>query len=288
MSRRTVIAGLLGGAVAAALAGGVAWSAIGDGGVIQGCYDSGGNLKVVGALPCPKGYTELSWNRVGPKGDRGPTGPAGQRGPTGADGRRGPTGAVGATGTSGTSVTSQALAAGNANCPQGGSAFTSATGTTYACNGADGSDSTGSGLTALDDLDGLPCSGPNGLHGSTHVFVGVAGDVTLRCSFVAVDIDVTVHAHCLQTLPFTCYTARVSVETADGQVVGTCEAVASLTGTGTNPARCDYPFPAGTAAVLRAAVPGTPAWGGDCLSAGANTTCNLTMTTSKTVDLDYQ
>ena len=36
---------------------------IGGGGVIQGCYDSGGNVKVVAALPCPKGYTALQWNQ---------------------------------------------------------------------------------------------------------------------------------------------------------------------------------------------------------------------------------
>jgi hypothetical protein len=51
------------------------------------------------------------------------TGPAGPAGPAGADG---------------TSVTSTALAAGDTNCPDGGSEFTSANGTTYACNGADG------------------------------------------------------------------------------------------------------------------------------------------------------
>jgi hypothetical protein len=38
-------------------------------------------------------------------------------------------------------VTSQTLAAGDPNCPSGGSAFTAANGTTYACNG-DGSGKT--------------------------------------------------------------------------------------------------------------------------------------------------
>jgi uncharacterized protein YjbI with pentapeptide repeats len=37
----------------------VAFGAIGDGGVIQICSDSGGNLKVVTALPCPRSYTAL-------------------------------------------------------------------------------------------------------------------------------------------------------------------------------------------------------------------------------------
>ncbi|HXY17678.1 MAG TPA: hypothetical protein VEH79_05890 [Gaiellaceae bacterium] len=38
----------------------------GANGVIQGCYDSGGNLKVVASLPCPKRYTPLAWNQLGP------------------------------------------------------------------------------------------------------------------------------------------------------------------------------------------------------------------------------
>ena len=40
----------------------------GTGGVIQGCYDSRGNLTVVNALPCPKSSTALSWNQTGPAG----------------------------------------------------------------------------------------------------------------------------------------------------------------------------------------------------------------------------
>ncbi len=68
---------------------------IGGGGVIQGCYDSGGNVKVVAALPCPKGFTALSWNQTGP------TGPMGATGATGATGAAGPTGATGVTGAAG-------------------------------------------------------------------------------------------------------------------------------------------------------------------------------------------
>ena len=60
---------------------GVAYAAIpGAGGVIQGCYDSGGNLKVVSALPCPKSYTPLQWNQQGVKGDTGATGATGATG----------------------------------------------------------------------------------------------------------------------------------------------------------------------------------------------------------------
>jgi hypothetical protein len=75
-----LLAALAGALVTGALAGGIAWAAIGDGGVIQGCYDSGGNVKVVAALPCPKGYTPFQWNQQGPKGDPGQQGPPGGTG----------------------------------------------------------------------------------------------------------------------------------------------------------------------------------------------------------------
>ena len=68
MSKGHLLSAAAGALVAGVLAGGIASGAVGDGGVIQGCYDSGGNLKVVPALPCPKGYTGLPWNQQGPKG----------------------------------------------------------------------------------------------------------------------------------------------------------------------------------------------------------------------------
>lgn len=89
-----------------AIAGGVAYAAIPDGGVIQGCYDTGGNLKVVPAAPCPKGFTSLPWNQQGPKGDKGDTGPQGPAGPQGAQGAQGPQGPKGDTGPAGSAGSS--------------------------------------------------------------------------------------------------------------------------------------------------------------------------------------
>lgn len=86
ITKRGVIAAFMGGAVAIILASGVAWAAIGDGGVIQGCYDSGGNVKVVAALPCPRGYTPFQWNQQGPPGIPGAIGGTG---PVGAKGDKG-------------------------------------------------------------------------------------------------------------------------------------------------------------------------------------------------------
>lgn len=93
MNTRTMLAAVAGALAATAAAGGVAWAAIGDGGVIQGCYDKFGNLKVVSALPCPKGYTALTWNQQGAKGDTGDVGPTGLQGPQGPAGEDGAPGA---------------------------------------------------------------------------------------------------------------------------------------------------------------------------------------------------
>ena len=136
MRRRDLIAVTAGALVASVLAGGIAWAAIPEGGVIQGCYDSRGNLKVVEALPCPKGFTSLPWNQQGPKGDKGDKGDPGLNGVDGIDGQ------------DGVSVTSESEPAG-ANCAEGGSKFTAANGVTYACNGLQGPPGTGGGSTPI-------------------------------------------------------------------------------------------------------------------------------------------
>jgi hypothetical protein len=137
-----LLAALAGALVTGVLAGGIAWAAIGDGGVIQGCYDSGGNVKVVAALPCPKGYTAFQWNQQGPKGDPGPQGSPGANG---TNGQNGAPGEPGKDGVDGVSVTSAPEPAGT-NCPNGGSKFTALNGITYACDGANGA----SGVSGLE------------------------------------------------------------------------------------------------------------------------------------------
>jgi hypothetical protein len=66
----------------------------------------------------------------------GAVGPHGPPGADGAPGAPGPPGPPGVNGQDGVSVQSSALAAGDPNCPNGGSRFVAANGTTYACNGA--------------------------------------------------------------------------------------------------------------------------------------------------------
>jgi hypothetical protein len=57
--RSHLLSALVGAVIAVVVAGGVAWATIPPmpGGVIQGCYDAGGNVKVVEALPRPARHT---------------------------------------------------------------------------------------------------------------------------------------------------------------------------------------------------------------------------------------
>jgi hypothetical protein len=89
-----------------------------------------------------------SKGKAGPRGPAGPAGkagatgaqgPAGPTGPTGGTGPEGQAGKTGTTGTDGQGVTSKEVKVGEKACTEeGGSEFTSATGTTYACNGTTG------------------------------------------------------------------------------------------------------------------------------------------------------
>jgi hypothetical protein len=103
-------------------------------GVIHTCVrKSGGALRVVRAgARCGRHERALAFNQRGPVGPRGATGAQGPTGKTGATGR---TGRTGRTGAAGRSVTSATLGVGNTTCPNGGSSFTTVSGTTSACNG---------------------------------------------------------------------------------------------------------------------------------------------------------
>jgi len=125
-------------------------------GVIQGCYDAGGNLKVVASLPCPKGYTALSWNQAGPQGLKGDKGEPGATGQAGKDG------------SNGVSPTVSQLPAGDSHCAAGGAAITDAAGSTaYVCSGQDGQSFAGTftspnGQFSLEVTDaGVEITGPD-------------------------------------------------------------------------------------------------------------------------------
>lgn len=102
MNKRTGVAAA-GLAVGVLMIGGTAFavsSSIPDGnGIIHGCYDSGGNVKVIDTSvtsACPKGYTTLNWNYQGPQGQKGDAGATGAQGPAGIS--------VGVSGSSSTEV----------------------------------------------------------------------------------------------------------------------------------------------------------------------------------------
>jgi hypothetical protein len=168
MTKRDFVAAAAGALAASALAGGVAWAAIPDSdGVIQGCYNSGGNLKVVSELPCPKGWTSLPWNQEGPKGDPG---------------------------TNGVSPTVTQLSQGDANCPNGGAALADASGSTaYVCNGAAGADgqSFAGTFTSPNGEYSITVSdaGITLAHGTTNSIVLTGDDLNVRSDDISIRSD---------------------------------------------------------------------------------------------------
>ena len=101
---RTLRLGLATGILALGVAG-IGSAAIPDaGGVIHGCYDLNGKLRVIdseaaGAAPkCGEAEKSLNFSQQGPMGPAGPKGAAGAPGPMGPAGPKGATGAKGATG----------------------------------------------------------------------------------------------------------------------------------------------------------------------------------------------
>jgi hypothetical protein len=126
ITRKTLLTSTAAAVTAAMLATGIAIAAgvtlpfSGDGNTINGCYSSGGALKVLtpSAPSCPNGSTPIHWNQTGPQGPQGPKGDPGASGPAGATGPAGPpgsSGAPGAAGPAGPAGTSDAYFAGNLN-----------------------------------------------------------------------------------------------------------------------------------------------------------------------------
>jgi hypothetical protein len=83
------VVGALG--VGMAAAGVVSLPFSGDGNTINGCYSSGGALKVLtpSQPTCPDGFAPIHWNVTGPPGAPGADGAAGPPGPPGGGGSNG-------------------------------------------------------------------------------------------------------------------------------------------------------------------------------------------------------
>ena len=103
MSKKQV--GFVAGATVLGLLGaGVAFAAIPNGNVINGCYTkSGGTLRVVdtSTTSCRSGETSIAWNQTGPQGPQGIQGIAGTNGTNGTNGVDGTNGTNGTNGAPG-------------------------------------------------------------------------------------------------------------------------------------------------------------------------------------------
>jgi hypothetical protein len=144
LSRRTVVIAAA-TVVVLPMAGAVASAAVPDSdmGVIDGCYDRSGQLRVIDPQArdrrdreCTNRETAISWNQEGPQGAQGlpgadgAPGPAGESGPQGEKGDPGPQGPAGPAGpqgpageSGGLDRTSFQITADNVTVPAG-SAFT--------------------------------------------------------------------------------------------------------------------------------------------------------------------
>ena len=137
-----------------AVAAGVTLPFSGDGNTINGCYSSGGALKLLtpAASSCATNWVPIHWNETGPQGTQGPAGATGPQGP------QGPQGLVGATG------------------PQGPQGSAGAPATPYwAVINADGTISSSSGVNAAETSSGI--SPGNYFVGFTHDVAGCAATV---------------------------------------------------------------------------------------------------------------
>jgi type VI secretion system secreted protein Hcp len=94
----------VGGVIALGAAASVAQSLFASqAGIIRGCVDKHGNLRVLGAdaSACGQHESSIQWNQVGPIGPAGPAGPMGPQGPAGAVGPAGASGPAGPSGPQG-------------------------------------------------------------------------------------------------------------------------------------------------------------------------------------------
>ena len=146
-------------------------------GVINGCYDAKGILRVVDTgKPCGRGEISLQWNvkgatglpgaagPAGPAGAMGPAGPAGSPGPVGSVGPVGPAGSNGAPGSAGPPGPVGATGANGPVGPQGaqgaqgpdgpGGLIRSAYSAGFGAGPADGSVNAFIGTTAFIQVDG--------------------------------------------------------------------------------------------------------------------------------------
>jgi len=184
-SRKALVVAAVSAAVFA-VAGGIAYATIPDGGhVYTACMlKNVGTIRMIDtSLPsssllshCTSLETQISWSQNGTPGPQGNPGPAGPAGKDGADGR---------------SVVATPLDASSTDCNgNGGYALSYSDGTSVGVlcngkNGVDGKDGT-NGADGKDGKDGAslvgsPCTFPNGSAGTVQENVTSAGAISFTC-----------------------------------------------------------------------------------------------------------
>ena len=73
--------------VAAIVTGAGVASAVGEGEIVNACFDRQGELRIRLDDECPRRWTPVQWNVTGPEGPQGPQGQAGPQGPEGPAGQ---------------------------------------------------------------------------------------------------------------------------------------------------------------------------------------------------------
>src|SRR6266851_5996580 len=183
-------------------------------GVSNACFkSSSGLLRVIDTATdsCGPSETAISWSQTGPQGPAGPPGANGLPGPQGAVGPAGPAGIQGPKGDQGAT---------GAQGPQGAAG------------------PPGPALASLDNLNGVPCTLPNGA-GSVAVIYGTPnflGEATVA----------------LQCIPAPCFAGPIGPPTAVLAGTSTVVTLSIFTGQPINPAG---PVPANSAVTVTETTP---------------------------------
>jgi hypothetical protein len=229
----------------------------------------------------------ITWNQVGSQGPQGIQGKQGIQGLPGTNGSNGSNGTNGINGKDGVGVTAVALAPGDANCPTGGSAFTSASGITYACNGAPGVNGT-NGTNGKDGAQGLP--GIQGQPGSALGSIDALAGLPCGTGSNAGTISITYAASPPGAVSLVCIPGKETLTlTISNPASGSGSVTSSPAGINCS-SSCTGDFSTG-ATVTLTATDGPQnthftQWGGAC--SGISPTCTVTMNAATSVTALFQ
>ncbi len=251
------------GLVIVLLAASATWALAQTEGVINACMAlRDGSIRIVSdPLLCKRGEQALSWNIMGPKGDKGDPGEQGLPGIQGAQGEQGLQGLQGLQGEQGLQGI-QGLPGDQGPMgltgPQGEQGLTGLTGP----QGDPGP--AGPGIASLDELNGLPCQVGQPGEGLTALsYDVVSGNVLLTCNPTALSL--------------------LTIEITGGHNSGVISTPAGIACGAT----CSFAFPAGRAVSLSTFIEVGDefvGWGGACSGSGE---CQVIMDADTTVTAEF-